>query len=47
MSVKIRVSYQKQEELEKVLKLLSPAIKSCKSGRQQGEFKKVYIELNK
>lgn len=46
MSVKVKVSYQDQRELEKIVKLLRPVIKSYKVVRgQQGVFKRAYIEI--
>ena len=47
MSVKIRASYQERAELDRVLKLLRPEIKSCKISRNHdGNFRKAYIVLN-
>lgn len=47
MSVKIRVSYQERAELDRVLKLLRPEIKSCKiSQNNDGNFRKAYIQLD-
>lgn len=46
MSVKIKVSYQESNELDQVLQLLRPVIKSCRiSGNQTGSFRKAYIDL--
>lgn len=46
MSVLIRISYQTPQELETILKLLHPAIKSAKIKQgQQGAYKRVYIEI--
>ena len=46
VSVKVKVSYQDQRELEKIVKLLRPVIKSYKVVRgQQGAFKRAYIEI--
>lgn len=42
--VKIRVSYH-TEELEKVLELLKPMVKEARIRHQQGNFKKVYIDV--
>lgn len=43
--VKIRLIYDNPEEFRKVLKLLSPVVKSCKlSKRQSGRFQRAYIE---
>lgn len=45
-TVKIRISYEHQEELEKVLKLLEPVIQKWrKAGQQEGKFLKAYIDL--
>ena len=44
--VKIKVSYEERQELEKVIKLLSPVIVSYKiSKNDKGQFKKAYIEI--
>lgn len=44
--VKIKVSYNSDQELEKVVKLLSPALESCKISRnKEGRYKKAYIFL--
>lgn len=46
MSVRIRVSYERPEELQKVLKLLSPEIKRWrKAGQQDGKYKKAYVDI--
>lgn len=43
--MKIRISYERPEELEAVRRLLAPVIKSCKvSGNQEGRYRKAYIE---
>lgn len=43
---KIKVSFQEDRELEAVLGLLRPAVKSCKVAKmQQGKYKRAYIEL--
>lgn len=45
MSVKIRISYQDPEELEQIMNLLRPVVRSCKAPeRQQGAFRKAYVE---
>lgn len=47
MSVKIKVSYQERAELDRVLHLLRPVIKSCKISRNHdGNFRKAYILLD-
>lgn len=46
MSIRIKISYQTQEELGYILRLLYPAIKSAKVKKgQQGVYKKAYIEI--
>lgn len=46
MSVKIKISYTTNEELEKVLRVLSPVMKDCKISRNQaGRYKKAYVEV--
>ena len=46
MSVKIKVSYQKEQELQIVLQLLRPVLRSYKiADRQQGIYKRAYIEI--
>ncbi len=46
MSVKIKVSYTKDEELTGVIKLLSPVVKDWKKQPAKGKYKRAYIELN-
>lgn len=47
MAVKVRISYEKPQELRTVIKLLQPIIKSCKAGKgKDGQHKKAYVELN-
>jgi len=47
MSVKIKISYNTDEELAGVIRLLSPALKSWKRSRNmEGRYKKAYAELN-
>lgn len=44
--IKIKISYQTSQELEYILRLLHPAIKSAKIKKgQQGAYKKAYIEV--
>lgn len=46
MSVKIKVSYERPEELRRVLDRLRPEVKSWKaSGSREGRFLKAYIFL--
>ena len=44
MSVKIRISYQERKELDRILELLKPVVKSCRTSGQQGTYKKAYID---
>ena len=45
MSIKIKISYNTDEELEKIRKLLSPMFKEVKVSRNKsGKFKKAYAE---
>lgn len=47
MAVKVRISYKDPQELQKVLKMLQPVIKTCKADKgDQGQYKKAYVELN-
>lgn len=44
--IKIKISYNTDQELEHVVRLLSPALKSCKISRnKEGRYKKAYVEL--
>lgn len=46
MAAKVRISYEKPQELDKVLKLLQPVVKSCKADKgKDGQYKKAYVEL--
>jgi hypothetical protein len=46
MATKIRISYEKPQELHTVLKLLNPIIKSCKADKgENGRYKKAYMDL--
>lgn len=50
MSVKIKISYNTDQELQGVVKLLSPALESCKisrnrEGNREGRYKRAYILL--
>lgn len=47
MAVKVRISYEKPQELHTVLKLLNPVIKSCKTDKGvNGRYKRAYLEVN-
>lgn len=44
--IKIKVSYESQQELDRVVKLLKPVLISYKvSKSQQGRYKKAYIDV--
>lgn len=46
MSVKIKVSYESPDELQKVLERLAPMVQRCKISKgQEGQYKKAYIVL--
>ena len=46
MSVKIKVSYERPEELQQVLNSLNRGVKNVKMPRQQaGRYKKAYIDF--
>ncbi len=46
MSVKIKVSYERPEELQQVLNSLSKGVKNVKIPRQQdSRYKKAYIDF--
>lgn len=46
MAVKVRISYEKPQELRAVAELLKPMIKSCKAGKgKDGRYKKAYMDL--
>lgn len=46
MSVKIKISYQTDQELQQVIRLLSPALKSYKvAKKQEGQYKNAYALL--
>ena len=47
MSVKIKISYNTDDELAGVIRLLSPALKSYKvAKKQEGQHKNAYAYLN-
>ncbi len=47
MSVKIRISYTEDEELAKVLRRLSPMIKTYKvSKKKEGKHRNAYADLH-
>ena len=45
MSAKVKISYEKPEELKQIVAMLSPVMRSCKVAKgQQGRYKKAYVE---
>ncbi len=48
MSMKLKISYEHEEELVRLLTILSPLIIRCKrSSDQRGQYKKAYVDLKK
>lgn len=46
MSVRIRISYEHPEELERILRKLAPDVTDWRiSRRQDGHFKNAYVEI--
>ena len=46
MSVKVRISYEKPQELHAVLELLRPMMKSYKAEKGgNGPYKRAYVEI--
>lgn len=46
ISVKVRVSYEKPQELQTVLELLRPVIRSYKPEKgQSGAYRRAYVEI--
>lgn len=44
--IKVKVSYERREELDYILKKLQPNMKRWKiAGKQKGKFKRAYIDL--
>lgn len=46
MSVKMKISYNTEEELVGIIRLLSPILKTCKTKPQKGRYKLAYLELS-
>lgn len=43
---KVRVSYERPQELHAVIKLLNPIIKSCRAEKGgKGRYKRAYLDL--
>ena len=46
MAVKVRIIYEKPQELHTVTELLKPIIKSCKAEKgENGRYKKAYLDV--
>ena len=46
MSVKIRISYEKPQELDTVLKLLRPIVKAYKAEKgKDGQYRRAYVDI--
>lgn len=46
MSVKIRISYEKPQELDTVLKLLRPIVKAYKAEKSKdGQYRRAYVDI--
>lgn len=44
--IKLKISYEHEEDLSRVLTVLQPMIVRCRrSGNREGRYKKVYVEL--
>ena len=44
--VKIKISYERPEELKKIMDKLGPDVRKIRAPKQQeGKFRKVYIEI--
>lgn len=45
MSIKIKVSYERPEELQEVMERLKPMLRYAKVKSKEGRFKRAYLEL--
>ena len=44
--IKLKISYEHEEDLARVLTVLQPMITRCRrSGNREGRYKNVYVEL--
>lgn len=46
MSVKIRISYTDEQELDRIVRLLSPVVGNWKKQQAKGTYKRAYGESN-
>lgn len=46
MATKIRISYERPQELHAVMEMLKPILKTCKAKTgENGQYKKAYLEV--
>lgn len=46
MAVKVRISYEKPQELHTLTEMLKPVIRSCKADKGgNGRYKKAYLDV--
>ena len=46
MSAKVRISYEKPQELHTVTEMLKPIIKSCRAEKgENGRYKRAYLDV--
>ena len=45
MSVKIKISYEHDRELQEIIALIKPKIKRCSKSDKHGKYHRVYIEI--
>lgn len=45
MSTKIKISYEHDQELQELLRILRPKIKRYKKEDKRGKYQRVYIEV--
>ena len=47
MSIRVRISYERPQELHTILKLLRPIVKSYKADKgEKGQYKRAYLEVD-
>ncbi len=46
MSIKIKVSYTDEQELDRIVQLLSPVVEKWKKQQAKGTYKRAYGESN-
>lgn len=45
MSVKVKVSYEHDDELSEIVRLLSPVLRNVKVQKKKGKYRRAYIML--